>query len=587
MSKTDSTENRRKLAPVFIFILVIVLIVLILTISKVIDKYTPTTETMSLDEYFEISSTETGAVIELNNEILEERALIKDGKVYLSYSFIHDNINSGFYYDANENLLLYTTATDLISIPSNSSEYTVAKDTQSEDYTIMFANTDDAYVAVDFVEKYSNMQYKIYSEPSRIVICTSFGDYTSVTASKDTVIRYRGGIKSPILEEVTAGEAFEVLDNEENWTYVASETGVMGYIQNSYLNDEETAQRVSDYVEEEYDHILLDETVNMAWHQVTNEVNNESIAEVLNTTKGVNVISPTWFYLNDDEGNIASIASSSYVTYCHQNGVQVWGLVSNLENEDVDTTSVLTHTSTRTNLVNQIMAAAIQYDLDGINVDFEALESEVGDAFIQFIRELSLKCANNDIILSVDNYVPSEYTAFYERGEQAKFADYVIVMAYDEHYVGSDEGPVASIDFVTEGISNTIKDGVPENQLILGIPFYTRLWIETPKETDGDDVESASEDYVSYELSSQALGMTAAAALASENGVEMQWLDDEGLYYFEYEKDGLTYKVWLEDVTSIALKLDKMKENSLAGAAFWKLGLEDSAVWDTILKYMN
>lgn len=587
MSRSKSDEKRRNLAPVFIFIAVIVLIILILTISKVIDKYTPTTETMSLEEYYGVSQGETGAVIVLNNEIIDERAVTKDGKVYLSYEFVHDNINSKFYYDKNENLLLYTLANDLITVPSNSNEYTISKDNASEDYMIMFVNTEDAYVAVDFVQKYSNVEYTVCSTPARIVIHTDFGEYTSVSTSKDTVIRYRGGIKSPILEEIPAGESLAVLEEEENWTKVASASGVMGYVKKTDLNEEETSERVATYSEEKHEHILLDKTVNLGWHQVSTSSDNEKIAGVLSSTKGINVVSPTWFYLNDNDGNIANHGSSDYVTYCHQNGVQVWGLVSNLENDSVDTTYVLTHTSTRNNLVNQIIAAAIQFDLDGINVDFEAMEVEVGDAYVQFIRELSLKCSNNGLILSVDNYVPSEYTAFYNREGQAEYADYIIVMAYDEHYVGSDEGPVASIDFVRQGIKNTIAEGVPSDRLILGIPFYTRVWIETPKETAGDDIESVSEDYVSYDLSSQALGMTAAAALAEENGVSMQWLDDLGLNYFEYEKNGQTIKVWLEDTSSIALKLDEMKNNSLAGAAFWKLELEDSSVWDTILKYMN
>ena len=195
----------------------------------------------------------------------------------------------------------------------------------------------------------------------------------------------------------------------------------------------------------------------MAWHQITNADANTTIASVLQNTKGINVISPTWFYLNDNNGNIASLASSDYVNYCHQNGIEVWALVSNLENKDVDTTSVLTYTSKRENLINNLISAAIQYNFDGINVDFEALSSEVGDSYIQFIRELSLKCANNGIVLSVDDYVPTSYTAFYNRAEQAVFADYVVVMAYDEHYSGSEEaGSVASIGFLRSP-SATVK----------------------------------------------------------------------------------------------------------------------------------
>ena len=176
-------------------------------------------------------------------------------------------------------------------------------------------------------------------------------------------------------------------------------------------------------------------------------------------------------------------------------------------------------------------------------------------------------------------------SAFYDRSEQAVFADYVVIMGYDEHYVGSDEGSVASIGFVKQGIEDTLKE-VPKEQTILGAPFYTRVWIETPKEA-ADDVEAASEDYVPYELSSQAINMEEAWNMVSVNGVEAVWSEEDGQYYAEYANDGKTYKIWLEDVKSMELRLAESSENDLAGMAFWKLGLEQENIWDTIIKYMN
>lgn len=236
-------------------------------------------------------------------------------------------------------------------------------------------------------------------------------------------------------------------------------------------------------------------------------------------------------------------------------------------------------------MVNQLIAAAIQYDFDGINVDFEALSTEAGEGYVQFIRELSLKCENNGIVLSVDNYVPTEYSMFYNRSEQANFADYVIIMGYDEHYAGGDEGSVASLGFVTQGIADTLKE-VPAEQTILAAPLYTRIWIETPKEAT-EDVESASEDYVPYELSSRAVGMQESWRMVEANGVEPTWLEDCGQYYAEYVNENETYKIWLEDITSMEKKLQAASENGLAGMAFWKLGFEDSSFWDTVIKYMN
>jgi spore germination protein YaaH len=250
--------------------------------------------------------------------------------------------------------------------------------------------------------------------------------------------------------------------------------------------------------------------------------------------------------------------------------------VSNLENKNADSTEVLTHTSSRQNLVNQIVSKAIQFDLDGINLDFESLDrSAVGDAYIEFVRELSIKCSNNGIVLSVDNYVPTEYTSFYNRAEQANFADYVIIMGYDEHYAGSDAGSVASLSWVSQGITDTLKE-VPSDQVILGMPFYTRVWSQEASE-DSDS---------SGEVSSQIYGMRAASDLLNAHGATKTWQDSSGQNYAEFKDGSTLYQVWLEDSASMEARLKKMQENQLAGASFWKLGFETSDIWDTIIKYM-
>ena len=362
----------------------------------------------------------------------------------------------------------------------------------------------------------------------------------------------------------------------DSWSEICTEDGFVGYVKNSALGGTQSVLYEDEYTEPEFSHISRDYTINMAWHQVTNQTANNQVSSVLAGTKGVNVISPTWFYLNDNEGGIAVLASSDYVSYCHENGVEVWALVSNFENADVDTTQVLNTTSSRDTLVNNLIAEAVRYNLDGINVDFEMLDEEAAPGFLQFIRELSLKCEGNDLVLSVDNYSPASYNAFYDCEEQAVFADYVVLMAYDEHYNGSEEGSVASLGFVTQGVTDMLEN-VPADQLILGVPFYTRLWRLTPD----DSVEGG------VAVTSEALGMSEAESRVAANGATFQWLDDCGQYYAEYEYEGSTYKVWIEDQNSIEKNLEVMQSNSLAGAAFWKLGYEKNTVWDTIVKFMN
>lgn len=582
---------KKKILPVIAALTFILVVILFMLLGNVIEKYTPTDERQDLSTHYNLTSEEEVAII-YNNELIEAKARFINGVVYLDLNTVKELINDRFYWDANENLLRYTTATELISVPAESTTYTITKDTYSSDHIIVKADAQTAYIAIDFVKEYSDFAYEIFEEPNRVVITNAWGDYTITTAKKDTELRILGGIKSPILDDLTKGEELTVLEEMETWTKVITTDGIIGYVKSKNLGSTSTKTLTSDYVAEEFTHIKKDFEISMAWHQVFTTSANSNISSVLQDTKGLNVISPTWFYLKDTSGGIGSLASSDYVSYCHQHGVEVWALVSNfgakdqgLENPDL--TEILTHTSSRDNLVNNLISSAIRYNLDGINVDFESVDPAVGDSYIQFIRELSLKCANNGIVLSVDNYVPTEYTAFYDRAEQALFADYVVVMAYDEHYAGSDPGSVASIGFVTEGIENTMKE-VPAEQIILGMPFYSRVWKLTPATgestpTDGEVVDS----FTNYDISCYSASMAEQKRLANVNGVEPVWSDDVKQYYVEYENSGSIYQIWMEDATSLEEKLKVMDSYGLAGGSFWKLGLEQSSVWDTIIKYIN
>lgn len=580
---------------VFVAAAFIVIVIMIAGISMLIKKYSPSKERVDLNAYYNIQNEDDMAVI-LDNERLEEVAKYWDGHVYLEYRVVQDKLNQRFYWDFYENILRYVTPTDVVSVNAGEQSFMVSKTSENTDYTIVKVDADQMYIALDFVQKYTNIDFQVSEEPNRVQITSKWGDVKTAQTKGNTEIRQKGGIKSPIVADVAKGSKVTVLESGDNWSKVCTEDGMIGYLKNKRLGEVTTETLSREFEEPVFTHMLKDKTISLGWHQVTNQDGNNRVANVLQSTKGINVLSPTWFYLNDNNGSIYSLANQNYVDYCHQQGVEVWALVSNLENSEVDTTYVLSHTSVRDKLVNEIIAAAIQYNLDGINLDFEALSAYtseedgkryVGDAYIQFVRELSIKCKNNNIVLSVDNYVPSSYTEFYNRSEQALFADYVIIMAYDEHTrVSDDVGPVASIGFVKDGVENTLKE-VPAEQIILGMPFYTRVWELTPKEGAGEDVESASEDYLPYEFTCVEEGMQTVENRYTVNGAQPVWDEESGQYYTEYENGGKTYKIWIENEASLEEKLKVMKEHSLAGAAYWKLGFERSSAWDTIIKYVN
>lgn len=567
----------------------IVGVILIAGISLLVKKYSPSKERVNLNSYYNVQNEEDMAIV-VDNQRLEDVAKYWEGHVYLEYQTVHDYLNERFYWDANENILRYVTPTDVISVNAGEQSYMVTKSSENTDYTIVKVDADKMYIALDFVQKYTEypaISYKVYEKPNRVAIESKGGTIKTAEVKRGTEIRQKGGIKSPIVVDVEKGATVTILESGNDWDKVCTQDGMIGYIRNNKLGSEQKTTVKAKGEQPVFNHLLKDKTISMGWHQVTNQDGNKKVANVLQSTKGINVLSPTWFYLNDNDGNIYSLANHDYVNYCHQQGVEVWALISNLENSEVDTTYVLTHTSVRDKLVNQIIASAIEYNLDGINLDFEALAGEVGDAYIQFIRELSIKCENNNIVLSVDNYVPSSYTAFYNRSEQALFADYIVIMAYDEHTRASEDvGSVASIGFVKKGVEDTLAE-VPANQTILGMPFYTRVWELTPKDGAGEDVESASEDYLPYTFTCSEEGMQTVENRYTVNGAQPTWDDTTGQYYVEYENSGKTYKIWIENEASLEEKLKVMKDNSLAGAAYWKLGFERATAWDTIIKYVN
>jgi spore germination protein YaaH len=572
--------------PVIVGAAFVAVVVLLALLSIVIKKYSPSKERVDLDDYYNIQSQEDAAII-LDGKRLEETAKVWDGHVYMDYKIVQEYLNQRFYWDSNENILRYTTDKDVVSVNAGSMEYAVTKKNENTDYVIVKVDGEHMYLALDFVQKYTNIEFAMHEAPNRVKITAKWGEIQTAPIRKNTVIRVKGGIKSPIVADLEKGSKVDILDAGENWSRVCTEDGMIGWLQNKRLGETSVESISREFEEPVFTHMLKDGSVSLGWHQVTNQEANGRVASILQDTKGVNVISPTWFYLNDNEGNIYSLASREYVSYCHQNNVEVWALVSNLENPEADSAYVLSHTSTRDYLTNQIIAAAIEYDLDGINLDFEALSGEVGDSYIQFVRELSLKCENNNLVLSVDNYVPTDYTAFYNRAEQAVFADYVVIMGYDEHYSGSENiGSVASIGFVRDGVEDTLKE-VPPEQTILGMPFYSRVWELTPKDGAGEDVESAAEDYLPYTFTCTEEGMQTVENRYTANGAQAVWSEEDGQYIAEYESEGKTYKIWVENEASLEEKLKVMKQNNLAGAAYWKLGLERPSAWDTIIKYVN
>lgn len=593
-TRKNSRRKRRRNAMIRVGVLMFLIMIALGTALYWL-RYGPSKEKADQKEYYGISQENQLAVI-VGTENLKAQGMLYDGRPYIEYTAVRDYLNERFYWDANENILLYTLPTDVVSVGVGNSEYVVGTAVNAEGYVILKTEGPTAYIALDFIQKYTNFDYEIFQNPNRVVITSGYGEIKEAVVRKDTQVRVRGGVKSPVLTELNKKDTVTFIENEGDWKKVRTDDGYIGYVKGNCLKEEQTKKLSRAFEEPQFTSIKRDRTINMAWNMVTNQSANSGVLETIANTKGLTTLVPTWFSVQDTMGNLISIASPEYVNYAHQSGIEVWAMVNDFDHgfgglttaEEIQ--EMLSYTSRRENLTNQLIAAAIQTGVDGINVDFEHIYTEEsGFHFIQFIRELSVKCRKNNLVLSVDNYVPQGYNTQYHRKEQGIFADYVVIMGYDEHQSNSYEsGSVASYDFVKEGIENTLKE-VPAEKVINAVPFYTRLWSERPK-TEAELAEQKDTEAAQYPMAieCETLGMADAQARVASAGVTAVWDETTRQNYAEWDgADGKKYKIWLEDAASLEEKLKLMKEYQLAGTGAWRIGYETQDIWELILKYVN
>ena len=546
----------KKYKPIIAVVVMIILVAILGIVIHVVMKYIPSREKMDLNEYYGQPADGEIALV-LGTEKLDERGLIDGERVYLPLDVVNTYLNQRYYWDSANQQILYATPSELTSTAA-----------ASEAGDQVWIKDGTVYLNLSYVQQYTDIDAYISKEPYRIAIQYQFDNVKTITVKKNTSIRYRGGIKSKVLTSVKKGTKLRLVEELDNWDQVATDDGYIGYIDKKKVGAVEETSFDRSFEREQYSYLTMDTKVNMVWHQVTSTDANAYFADATANMTGVNVISPTWFYLTDTSGNIANIASADYVAQAHEKGLKVWGLIDNFT-QDVSTTETLSSTSARQNMISQLIQAAVSVGMDGINVDFESLSEDVGIHFLEFLRELSIECHKNNLVLSVDNPVPEDFTSHYDRAEQGRVVDYVIIMGYDEHYVGSEAGSVASLPWVEQGIQDTLEE-VPAERVINAVPFYTRLW-----RTTGGNV------------SSEAIGMDQAQQVIAENNVETYWDKTTSQNYGTYDIDNSTYQIWLEDSQSIAEKVKLVSKYDLAGVSAWKLGFENSGIWQVISDNLN
>jgi spore germination protein YaaH len=557
-----STAGKKRIVIVAAFVILIV----VMAAMFMIVRYTPTKEKMNGYVFFNLNKSTDKTMVIIDGKQYSDTGVVTDGRHYLPQEFVADNINAGFYYDKESQAVLYSDSSYMYTYMSGKNVYTDdTGKTYNTDYPVVIDINGECFIAWEYIAEHTDCEYAYGSEPERINISIERENKQCVTVKKKSAVRYRGGIKSPVLEYVQKGDRLVYEDDLDDWIKVTTATGYTGYIKKTEASD------TFEYIREEknyetHNYNMKDDKVTLAWFQVSGVAGNSGIDNNIATASGVNVLAPTWYSVTDSSGNMSCYASAGLVNKMHQRGTDVWALVSDFDT-NVDFAALYSSKKARTNMVNTLINDAEKYGFDGINLDFENIKSAYAKDYLQFVRELSIECERKGLVLSTDNYKPEAYNRCYNLKEQSRFVDYVIVMAYDEHYAGTDAGSVASLPFVKEAVEATVQL-VGKEHVIAGIPFYTRIWTTT----DGN-------------TTSRAVGMQAAVDQLNSDGQVALWNDDCGQYVASYTVGNSTRQIWFEEEKSIEAKMQIIQENNVAGVAGWKLGLEKSSVWSVISKY--
>lgn len=569
--KRKMNEALGKVIPFLVAIVLIVAVVGIFYGGKLANKYTYSGEHADLNDYFDVFYDYEVALL-VDNVKVEEKAVFYKNAYYFSLDDAKKYFTDRFYINLDEQIALFTTQDKIISAELNQSgdfHYFNGTENESLSAAPVITNDGKVYVSLEYLHMFADFKAETFSDPQRIVLYTKDKTLDKAVINKDTAVRWKGGVKSEILEDVKKGDTVYVLEEMEDWAKVQTLDGFIGYTEiKRYDKDGTTGITVDKAtIVADYNSIKMPQTVNMGFYQVFE--GGSDYSSVTANTKALNVIAPTWFRFVDNEGTVKSGANADFVNKAHENGVQVWAVWTDVDN-DVDIGEMLKSSINRKMIIDNIISQSTNYGIDGVNLDLEKIKESAGDDWTEFLRELSIETHKAGLVLSVDNYAPTASTLHYNREEQGLVCDYVVVMGYDEHWATSeDAGSVASIGFVEDGINNTIACGVPAEKVINAIPFYTRLW----KTKDG-------------ETSSEAYGIPGSMKWCNDNGVSLAWNDETCQQYGEKEINGTLYQIWIEDKQSIEAKLSIMKSSEIAGVAEWKLGLESADVWDAISEYV-
>ncbi len=509
--------------------------------------------------------------IDGNKAIYMNELLFEGDNAYIATNFIFTEFGKNLLYDQNDGILSLTTPTDRIKFIKDDKNYYVNGEKKISDKLPLIIKGKQCYLCSNFVEMFYNVEIEYSSKNKTLNFESTLKERVTGVISEDTTLTDENGNSLDI--QLATGDYISVYETKNGISKIRTPEGYVGFIDDSKITDKTKKDPVEKVKAKQQNAIDVKGKICLLFEQLT--VYNKGTG--LDIPTAVDVVIPTFFSFKetkDDagtDGTIISLATPAYTKNAHSKGLKVWGLITDNFDSKVSK-SVVKSAKKRENIVNQIITLVKTNNLDGINIDFENIPANAMREFTQFLRELSVALNSEKKVLSIDVYPPEPWTSYYNRDEFGEIVDYFIVMGYDEHTKNSETtGSVATKKWSESSISLTEKAGVPKEKLILGIPFYTRIWAE---KKDGT-------------FETNAYGMKEGYDIMSKKGAIFKWDNDLGQNYAEIIQNDITYKMWLEDEKSVEERMKIANQNNIAGIAAWRKGFEKENVWNIITKYMK
>ena len=518
----------------------------------------------------------TNLVINNNNitNSLKRDLIIRDNIIYISQPDIANFFDKDIYYDEKANLLITTYDKKLASIELGTNEITVNGTEKTIAGGVIIEN-DTRYIPFSEMLDVYNVEIEKIDETNIITVDSLDREQIKADTTKNLSVKSKTKTLSRTVDKVEKGEKVIVISTDEDgWSNIRTERGKIGYVKDKYLANKIT---VREKLESE---IGIEGKINMVWDYYSEYV---SAPDRTGTTiEGVNVVSPAFFELEESgNGDILDKVGTSgrrYIEWAKENGYQVWAMFSNNASDSMIkvTSEIMNDYYLRKETIDNLIELAVQYNIDGINVDFEYMYEEDKDLFSRFIIELQPRLKEVGMVLSVDVTAPDgapNWSMCYDRNNIASNCDYIVFMGYDQYGNSSTKaGTTAGYDWIKVNLNKFLEtEDIDESKIILGLPFFTRIWQENSSGelVDNDVVDMQNIDEV------------------IPSSVEKVWLDDVKQNYVEYSRNGYTYKMWIEDEESMRAKLSLVTENELAGVAFWAKGRESESIWSVINEELN